>query len=430
MGKTLYLDCSSGISGDMAVAAMLDLGADFKVLSEALKTIDADGFRIRKSRVMKAGIDCMDFDVILDVDNHDHDMEYLHGHEHSHNHEHSHEHHHDINDNHEHSHEHTHDHEHNHVHRGLPEIYRIIDSCSMTDKARKLAKKIFEIIAKAEAKAHAKPLNEVHFHEVGAIDSIVDIVAFAVCYDNLGIERVIIPNIAEGTGTVRCQHGILPIPVPAVLNIVSDNGLNIEITNVKGELITPTGAAIAAAIITDNKLPGSMKIVKTGIGAGKRKYERPSMLRAMLIENSVSDFIYKLESNIDDCSGENLGYVMELLFDAGARDVHYNPVYMKKNRPGWQLNVICSEKDIDKLEQIIFDNTTTIGIRRIKCERTILEREFAVVKTKYGLVKVKICSNSTGKKYYPEYDSLIKICKEHNISYQQAYAITVAACYE
>lgn len=426
MEKTLYLDCSSGISGDMAVAALLDLGVDFSVLQDALKSMNIDGFQIKKSRVMKAGIDCMDFAVILDEDNHDHDMEYLHGHEHMHDHEHTHDREHTY------GHEHTHDHEHTHphVHRGLKEINAIIDNCSITENARRLAKKIFAMIANAEAKAHAKSIDEVHFHEVGAVDSIVDIISFAVCFDNLGIERVIIPNIVEGTGTVRCAHGILPIPVPAVANIVAASGLNIEISKVKGELITPTGAAIAAAIITDHRLPGGMKIKNIGIGAGKRNYERPSMLRAMLIETTTTEWIYKLETNIDDCTGEALGFVMELLFEAGAKDVHYTPVYMKKNRPGWQLNVICEEKDIEKLEHIIFDNTTTIGIRRMRCERTVLDREFAVIKTKYGNIKVKICADSHGKRYYPEYDSVVKICRDKNLSYQQAYAAAVAACYE
>ena len=228
----------------------------------------------------------------------------------------------------------------------MKEIREIIAAVKMTDHARELALRIFEIIAEAEAKAHAVPVEQVHFHEVGAIDSIVDVVAAAVCLDDLHIENVVVPKLCEGTGTVRCQHGVLPVPVPAVTNIVEKNGLNLEIMDVQGEFVTPTGAAIAAAVKTSDVLPKAFRIVRTGIGAGKRTYERPSILRAMLIEPAKTeekgdkDCIYRMETNIDDCSGEVLGYVMDLLFEAGARDVHYHPVYMKKNRPAWQLNVI------------------------------------------------------------------------------------------
>ncbi len=288
MGKSLYLECYSGISGDMTVAALLDLGADQKVLEEVLKSLFVQGFEIKVSRVKKSGIDACDFDVILDkeIDGHDHDMEYLHGHVHgsaepeaSHTHGaagHSHD---------EASHTHGaagHSHSHHH-HRGMNEIRQIIDGAKMTDTARKTALAIFEILAKAEAKAHNVPVEEVHFHEVGAVDSIVDILSVAVCLDNLGITEVIVPVLYEGTGTIRCQHGILPVPVPAVTNIVQQCGLDLKITQVQGELVTPTGAAIVAAVRTSNKLPENFVIEKTGIGAGKRTYECPGILRAMLI---------------------------------------------------------------------------------------------------------------------------------------------------
>lgn len=445
MGKTLYLDCNSGISGDMMVACLLDLGADYTKLENILNSIPEKGFSIKKSRVMKSGIDCMDFDVVLEQDNHDHDMEYLFGHEHHHEgehdhdhhheHEHSHEHHHDDDHHHEHEHQHEHahdhhhEHHHHHEHRSLADVYNIIDNTSMSANANALAKKIFQIVAEAEAIAHAKPINEVHFHEVGAIDSIVDIISVAVCLDDLDVTETIIPKLSEGTGTVRCQHGILPIPVPAVSNIVSAHKLNIEITNVKGELITPTGAAIAAAISTSDTLPKTFKINKIGMGAGKRKYERPSILRAMLIDDTTndkvtenSDYIYKLEANIDDATGEMLGHAMDCLFAAGAKDVHYFPVFMKKNRPGWQLNVICLEQDIKKLENIIFTETTTIGIRKIKVERTVLPREIETKSTEYGDVRVKVCTLPDGtKRSYPEYDDINNICNKTGKSFFEIY---------
>ena len=289
MNRTLYLECNSGISGDMTVAALLDLGADEQVLREALKSLPLTGYTVEISRVKKAGIDCCDFHVRLDTDNHDHDMEYLYGHEHSHHRNHGndhHEHDHHGNDHHEHKHhgDHSHKHYHPHEHRGLKDIEMILGAGSLTEGALRLALKIFRILAEAESKAHGVPMEQVHFHEVGAVDSIVDIAAAAICFDNLGVDQVILPRISEGYGTVRCQHGILSVPVPAASNIMEKYGLTIHMTDVKGELITPTGAAIAAAVRTTEELPAEFKIRKIGLGAGKRQYELPGILRAMLIE--------------------------------------------------------------------------------------------------------------------------------------------------
>lgn len=291
MGNTLYLECYSGISGDMTVAALLDLGADEKVLRDALDSIPVQGFDIEITRVKKSGIDACDFHVVLEQENYDHDMEYLYGHTHERHHEHNpgriHEHHHEHGQEctHEHHHEHSqeHTHEHHHIHRGMKEITRIIKDTGMTDRAKTLALSVFDILAEAEAKAHGIPRQEVHFHEVGAVDSIVDIIAVAVCLDNLDIENVIVPSLYEGKGTVRCQHGILPVPVPAVVHIIQMYGLPLQIMEMEGEYITPTGAAIVAAVRTKDTLPESFVIQKIGIGAGKRQYDGPGILRAMLI---------------------------------------------------------------------------------------------------------------------------------------------------
>ena len=236
MGKTLYLECESGISGDMTVAALLDLGADQQVLEKALAILPVQGFDIRISRVKKSGLDACDFDVVLDKEheNHDHDMEYLHGHTYAHNHATEHMHGHDV---------HNHDAEYIHEHRSFVDILQIIESSSLTERAKKTATDIFSVLADAEAKAHGVPRNQVYFHEVGAVDSIVDILSVAVCLDNLDIDQVIVTELSEGRGTVRCQHGILPIPVPAVANIVQANHLRLKLTQVEGELVTPTGAS-------------------------------------------------------------------------------------------------------------------------------------------------------------------------------------------
>ena len=460
-GHTLYLECENGISGDMTVAALLDLGADQEVLRRALASLSVKGFETVISRVKKSGLDMCDFHVVLDEahENHDHDMEYLHG---EGGHVHSHLHHHNDAENHEHSHEgiHSHSHFHDpaethahgdaaghhsppHIHRSLNDVLEIISQADLSSRARALAVRIFTILAEAEAKAHGVPLEQVHFHEVGAVDSIVDIVAAAVCLDNLDITEAVIPRICEGRGFVRCQHGVIPVPVPAVVHIAQANQLSLHLTETEGELVTPTGAAIAAAIRTAQQLPESFVIKKTGIGAGKRTYDRPSLLRAMLIERAEQsadagsdtqksqkeacipkDVVYRLETNIDDCTGEALGYVMERLFDAGARDVHYTPVYMKKNRPAYQLNVICDRETVPEMEKIIFRETTTIGIRKMEMERTVLERSAGKTTTSLGEAEVKVCILPDGaRRGYPEYASVERLAKKNGISFRDAFEI-------
>lgn len=438
MDKKLYLDCGSGISGDMFVAAMIDLGADPDTLEKALDSIPADGFFVEIGRVKKSGIDCCDFHVRLDDDceNHDHDMDYLYGnltlaagsgcscHEEP-----------DREEHHCHCHEEGHDGEahhccrqekdHHHTHRGLAEILPMIDACDMTETAKALARKIFRIIGEAEAKAHDLPLDEVHFHEVGALDSIVDVVAAAVTFDSLHIKEVIVPKLTEGTGTVRCRHGVMPVPVPATVNIVSAYKIPMELTGAKGEYVTPTGAAISAAISTSHQLPPSFVIKKAGLGAGKRAYtDRSGILRAFLIqgeENEDRDKVVKLETDIDDCSGEVLGYVMKKLFKAGAKDVHYAPIFMKKNRPAWELTVICREDKVEEMEKIIFTETTTIGIREYPLRRSILDREEKEVETVYGKAAVKQVTFRDMTRAYPEYDTVKKLAKRNKVPFMDIF---------
>ncbi len=411
MGRALYFECGAGISGDMTVAALLDLGADRDALERMLDSLPLEGVRAEIGRVKKAGLDVCDFSVILPEDNHDHDMEYLYGHDHEHEHHHPH--------------DHEHEHGHHHEHRGLSEVLDILAQLDMTPTAWEMAERVFRILAEAEAKAHGVSLDKVHFHEVGAADSIVDIAAAAVCFDSLGVRDCIIPALCEGTGSVRCQHGILPVPVPAVLNIAAAHGLPLTITNRRGELVTPTGAALAAAFRTSGKLPERFRILKTGVGSGKREYERPSLLRVMLIEaeqtpetGETSDSLTLLETNVDDCTGEALGYTMEQLMNAGARDVYYTPVYMKKNRPGYLLSVLCTEADRESMERLIFTHTTTIGIRRTAVERTTLARRSGKVRTSLGEVEVKYCTAPDGERVSPEYESVAAICRKTGESFQ------------
>lgn len=410
MSKTLYLECYSGISGDMTVAALLDLGADREVLKESLKSLPVGGFRTEITRVKKSGLDACDFSVILEQDNHDHDMEYLHGSEKSYTGHH----------------EYTHSHEYPHEHRGMKEITEIIQKSEMTARAKKMAMRVFGILAQAESKAHGVPVEEVHFHEVGAVDSIVDIAAIAICMDNLDISNVIVPVLYEGTGFIRCQHGQIPVPVPAVTHIAETHKLKLKITDIQGELVTPTGAAVVAAFRTSDRLPEDFTMLKTGIGAGKRQYRCPGILRAMLIRETtdlqIKDIIWKLETDMDDCGGEIMGHVMNLLMANGAREVHYTPIYTKKNRPAYTLTVICKESEREKLENLIFSETTTIGIRRVEMERTILQREIQKKDTPVGTAIVKACTLPDGNiRYYPEYENVAELAERNQLSFRETY---------
>ena len=380
MNGTLYFECESGISGDMAVAAMLDLGADPGALTRALDSLDVDGFDIAIRDVMKSGIRAKDFDVVLDEDNHDHDAEYLYGHHHEEGH-----------------------HHHHHAHRHYGDIAALIEGADMTERARFISLRILRILGEAESEAHGVPLEEVHFHEVGAVDSIVDIVSLGVCLDSLDPDGVCFSELYEGTGTVRCQHGVMPVPVPAVVNMF-------------------------AAAARDCQKPRSFTISRVGIGAGKRESERSGLLRAMIIVPEPStEGIVKLECNVDDCTGEELGYAAERLFAAGARDVSYSPVFMKKGRPGWLLTVICDEADRQGLERIIFRETTTIGIRRVAMERTILGRTIEKVSTEYGEVSVKVCTSDGLVRCYPEYEDVAAIARSKEVPFRDVYE---AACRE
>ena len=511
--NTLYLDCSSGISGDMTVAALLDLGADRKGLLDALSSLPLEGYEIRISRVSKSGIDACDFDVVLDSEheNRDHDMAYLHGdlhpelksghihepdgehahaegdghdhehghddahdqHEHEHGHGHAHDHHH-----HEHEHEHEHGHSHDHHHgRNLDDIRQILYSGALNDRALEIALRIFEVVAEAEAKVHGKSIDEVHFHEVGAVDSIIDIAAIAFCIDDLNIGRVIIPVLSEGSGMIRCQHGLLPVPVPATAAIAAAYSLPLHILPIEGELVTPTGAATAAALCTDHRLPESFTVEKVGIGAGKRDYKVAGILRALLItdtsahagssesgggvyhpgtraadaysantypadaylpksdpdtgasafdpeslpDDDLHDTVLKLEANLDDATGEMLGYVMEELFEAGAMDVFYTPITMKKSRPAVMLSLLCPPEKRQIMEYQIFRHTTCIGLRWCLMKRTKLEREIRPVDTPLGEAMVKYCFFKGEVYCYPEHDSVCALAQTSGLPYKEIY---------
>ena len=424
MGKILYLECNSGISGDMTVGALLDLGADQETLKRALDSMGLEGYHLHFGRKEICGLDAFDFDVHLEE----------HKDKHGENHVHSH------GEVHDHGHTDAHHHIHSHIHRNLYDVYEIIYRLDSNDHVKDLAKRMFSIVAEAEAKAHGLPIDQVHFHEVGAIDSIIDIVSVAVCVDNLGIEEVAVSPLCEGHGHVHCQHGILPVPVPATANIVSSHGLELRFTDNEGEMVTPTGAAIAAALRTKKGLPSGCRLLKIGMGAGNKTFRQANVLRIMLLEEmeeeneakttikgsleeavNINRQMWVLEANLDDSTGEMLGFAMEALLEAGAADVWYSPIFMKKNRPAYQLSVLCKEDVRERLEDILFVHTTTIGIRRYPAERTVLERQIQQVETKYGVVDVKVCCYKNKAFCYPEYESIRKICRDKGIDFQSVY---------
>lgn len=443
----LYLECSSGISGDMTVAALLDLGADRQVLLDALASLPLTGYSIEIKDVYKSSIRACDFNVILEHDNHDHDMDYLHGHGHEHDYPHSHampstEHIHsshthaecnpEAEETHNHAHAHEsaeshHEHTHHHHHhdaRNLNDITRIIQAGQLTSGAKDLALKIFQILAEAEATVHGKTLDEIHFHEVGAVDSIVDIVAVAVCIDNLSPSGIVVSPLTDGKGQIRCQHGLIPVPVPAVTAIAMQNDLTLNISDVQGELVTPTGAAIAAAVRTTSTLPKEFRIRRMGFGAGKRDYAATGLLRAMLLQplsKDTHDTILSLETNIDDCSGEALSYTMQQLLDAGALDAFCIPIYMKKNRPACLLKILCNPEQRTEMESIIFRNTTTIGIRVQEMQRTKLPRKIFALETPWGMADVKCCIYGSDTYYYPENDSVSRLAKQNKTGFTEMY---------
>ena len=485
--RALIVDGSSGISGDMTVAALLDLGASEERLLAALDTLPVHDFKVRVSRVAKSGLDACYFDVQLDGkhENHDHDMAWLFGEDGEETHEghdHCHEHDHELGHCHEHEHEHEHCHEHehghHHAHRSLADIRAVIKASGLTQRAKDIALAVFGELARAEAKAHGATPDTVLLHEVGAVDSIVDICAVAVCLDDLGIHDVIVPSLSEGHGTIRCAHGMMPIPVPAVANLCAAAGIRLVPAPVHGELVTPTGAAIVAALRTSEELPTSYRILATGYGAGKRAYrntagvlrvtlaqvdgaskangERPAAPEQALlgtgrghapertpdahVEPSVPfaavgdddpdmpHVVVKLESDLDDCTGEALGRAIELLMAAGARDAHAVPVVMKKGRPGYQLEVVCDESNEAQLRDIIFATTTTIGIRSVKMRRYPLLRRPGEVVTAYGPVAVKRVVTPGGiVRSYPEYASVVEASERTGATFQEVFRAAEAA---
>ncbi len=387
--KVLYFDCFAGISGDMTVGALIDLGADEKELLQSLDSLHLHGYRIEIKKALKNGISGTDFNVIIEE-------------EHSH-----------------------HSHHHHHHSRNLSVISEIINSSALDSSVKELSLKMFHEIAAAESKIHAKSIDEIHFHEVGAIDSIVDIVASAVCLNMIKPDKIISSPLNLGEGTVECAHGVFPVPAPATAEILK--GIPVYSSGIKKEMTTPTGAAIIKCIAQEFSSFPAMKIDSTGYGLGKRNLEVPNVLRVVVGEMDYSEKKVMIETNIDDMSGEIYSYLMNKLFESGALDVFIAPVIMKKSRPAHVLSVLCESGKVDALEEIIFTETTTFGTRRYEVERSELERTISKVKTSYGEISVKKgYLNGKYLKFSPEYDECAEAAKKHGVPVREVYNAVTA----
>ncbi|MDR0700374.1 MAG: nickel pincer cofactor biosynthesis protein LarC [Tannerella sp.] len=400
----LYFDCFAGISGDMTLSALLDLGVDFELLTGELEKLHMDGWELKLSEVSKHGIGAKHVDVIVKKQAHSHSHKGMHLFNHHH-------------------------HTHLHAHRTMADITHIIDKSGISAKAKYLAKRIFIRLAIAEAKIHGSTPDEVHFHEVGAVDSIIDIVGTAICIDMLAPDKICASILHDGHGFVECQHGTIPVPVPAVTEVLAARGAGFKQLDVDGELMTPTGAAIIAEVAESFGPMPEMKIVKTGYGSGTKDFSIPNLLRIVQGEPVVEktpeqqDTVTVIETNIDDTTPEILGYVMERLLEAGARDVFFSPVYMKKCRPATRISVLCDEADIAAAEQILFSETSTIGLRKYRVERICLPRKAVTVSTPYGEIRAKetLYGEGDGVRISVEYEDARRIAREKGIPLQDVY---------
>lgn len=441
--KTLYLDIFSGISGDMFIGAMLDLGAPFEKLQEQLELLHLDGCHAHATRKIKSSIEGVKFDVHChDHDEHDghdhhHDDDHHHEHEHAHGDDGHHHHEHDDHDHH-HPHDDEEDHEHDHEHgRTYSEIRTLIEKSSLSPWVKEKAIAVFSRIARAEGKIHGQPPEEVHFHEVGAVDSIVDIVGACVCLELLGKPRVLASTVVEGSGWIQCAHGRFPIPAPATIAILAERGAALSQCEEPHELVTPTGAAILAEFVEDFGPIHSLAVERIGYGLGTRDNKtRPNVLRALLGTNESApsrldwetDRVAVLETNLDDISAEVLGHVVERALRLGALDVFHTPIHMKKNRPGVLLTILCEASGQDRFTEFLLRETTTLGVRRTLAERRKLHREFVAVQTKYGPVQIKLGKlNGETVHASPEFESCRALAEQRGVPVQQIFQAAMAA---
>lgn len=422
--KVLYFDCFSGISGDMVLGALIDLGINVEDFKRELGRLNLSGYDLVIDKKVKNSITVTDVDVnVHQYHEHNHqenDHNHSHNHDHSHNHNHNQDHDHNYN----HNYSDNYNNGHNHEARNLVDIESLIDASDLNNNVKQFSKKVFREIAFAEAKVHNKSVEEVHFHEVGAVDSIVDIVGTAICLDLLKIDRVYSSPLHDGTGFIECQHGRLPVPVPAVMEMLTNSNIPYVVEDINTELVTPTGIGIIKCLAQSFGNMPEISINKVGYGGGKRDTGRLNALRCIMgtmDENVSGDKVIVLNTNIDDMNPEILGFVMDRLFEAGALDVYYTPVYMKKNRPAVELTVLCEGEKEQLIVDKILKETTTLGIRKTITERYKMDRETVKVSTQYGEVRVKVSKFGELKKFAPEYEDCRQIALSKDLPLWKVY---------
>ena len=417
--NTLYLDIFSGISGDMFIGALLDLGVDFKQFERELAKLGLDEYHLHVSRQQRSHVAGTKFDVHLEEE-HDHQHEEGHAHDHGHGHHHHHE-----------EAKHPHAHEHG---RNFADIRALIEKSDLSPWVKQKSVAVFRRVAEAEGKIHGHAAEEVHFHEVGAVDSIVDIVGACVALELLGKPRVIAAPVVEGTGWVKCAHGRFPVPTPATLEILGARGVPLAQCDEPHELVTPTGAALLAELAESFGLMRGLTPRKIGYGLGTRENKtRPNVLRAVLCDATESsthdwetDTVAVLETNLDDMNAELLGNFMTKALAGGALDVFHTPVQMKKSRPGVLLTVLCAEADAERFSELMLRETTAFGVRRHVADRRKLRREIISVKTSFGDVQVKL-GRLDGRVVQgsPEFESCRAVAESAGATVKEVYE---AAC--
>ncbi|MDE6662738.1 MAG: nickel pincer cofactor biosynthesis protein LarC [Lachnospiraceae bacterium] len=401
--KTLYLDCGMGAAGDMLTAALIELLPDADGFVEKMNGLGIPGVKIEREKSVKCGITGTHISVKVHGAE---ECEGGHGHSHVHD---GHEHHHEDGHNHE------HEHSHHHHHSSMHEIEHIIMDLNLPQNVRKDIIAVYSLIAEAESRAHGVPVTDIHFHEVGTMDAIADVTAVCMLMNEIAPDEVIVSPVHVGSGTVKCAHGTLPVPAPATAFILKD--VPIYGGSIKGELCTPTGAALLKHFATAFADMPVMKTKAIGYGMGKKDFETANCVRAMLGETGdKTDIVLELSCNVDDMTAEEIGFAMERLFERGAREVYTIPIGMKKSRPGTLIRVICLEEDRDKMLALLFKHTTTIGIRETVTKRYVLDRRLETINTPYGEVRRKVSSGYGVTRAKYEYDDLQRIAKERDMS--------------
>ncbi|MBQ4436431.1 MAG: nickel pincer cofactor biosynthesis protein LarC [Clostridia bacterium] len=399
--KTLYLECGIGAAGDMLTAALLELVDDRQAFIDRMNSLGLPGVHVETERSVKCGITGTHMKVT--VDGEEEESEDVHEHHHDHHH-------------HDHDHDHGEDHEHHHHHHAsVADIEALIDGLDVSEKVRADAKAVYALIAEAESAAHGRPVSEIHFHEVGTMDAVADVVGVCLLMEQIGADRVVASPVHVGSGYVRCMHGVLPVPAPATAYILK--GIPTYGGHVQGELCTPTGAALLRHFASSFGDRPVMTVDAIGYGMGKKDFARANCVRAFLGESEgMREEITKLECNLDDMTGEDIGFAMEQLFRAGARDVYTQAIGMKKSRPGVLLSVICLPEDADRLAALMMKHTTTLGIRRMDMSRYVLERGMETAQTPYGPVRIKTASGMGVNRRKAEYEDLAAIAEKNGVS--------------